>query len=102
MMGIQTKNTTETTRNFTKQKYCVGRMGEYQNHHLTGSKQNFGKNKAFTQQENLKIWEDEIKLTVQESNLAFKKYLQTKTIDNETEYNRRRATAKREIRKRHH
>jgi len=44
---------------------------------------------------------DEIKLIVQEKNLAYKKYHQTHTIDNEMEYKRRRATAKREIRKRY-
>jgi len=31
--------------------------------------------------------------------IAFKKYLQTNTIDNEIEYRRKRANAKREIRK---
>ena len=44
---------------------------------------------------------DEIKLIVQEKNVAYKKYHQTQTIDNEMEYKRRRATAKREIRKRY-
>jgi hypothetical protein len=42
-----------------------------------------------------------MKLNVQQKNLAYKMYLQTKTIGNETEYKRRRAIAKREIRKRH-
>jgi microcompartment protein CcmK/EutM len=45
----------------------------------------------------LKIWDDEIKLIVQQKNLAYKKYLQTKSIDNETEYKRRRAIAKTEL-----
>ena len=54
-----------------------------------------GKYKAFTQNKRLKIWDDEIKLTVQQKKQAYKKYLQTKTINNETEYKHRRATAKR-------
>jgi hypothetical protein len=55
-----------------------------------------GKYKAFTLKKKMKIWDDEIKLIVQQKNLAHKKYLRTKTTDNETEYKRRGATAKTE------
>ena len=41
-------------------------------------------------------------INVQQKKLAFKKYLQTKTLDTEIEYKHRRAIANREIRKRHH
>jgi hypothetical protein len=51
--------------------------------------------KAFTLKKKLKIWDDENKLIVQQKNLSYKKYLQTKTIHNEIEYKRRRAIAKR-------
>ena len=44
--------------------------------------------------EKIKILEDEIKLIVQQNNLAYNKHLQTKTIGNETEYKHRRAIAK--------
>jgi hypothetical protein len=37
----------------------------------------------------------------QQKNIAYKKYLRTKYIENEIEYKRRRATAKGEIIKRH-
>ena len=47
------------------------------------------------------MWDDKIKLIVQQKNLAYKKYLQTKTTDYDTGYKCRRATAKREIRNRH-
>jgi hypothetical protein len=35
-----------------------------------------GKYKACTEKKKLKVWDDEIKLTVQKKNLEFKKYLQ--------------------------
>ena len=44
-----------------------------------------GKHKAFTQNKKLKIWVDAIKLTVQQKKIAYKKYLQTKKINKETE-----------------
>ena len=44
---------------------------------------------------------DETKLIVQEKNLAYQKYHQTETTDNEMGYKRRRATTKREERKRY-
>jgi len=60
------------------------------------------KYEAFTQKKKLKIWDDEINLFVQQNNhLSRKNYLPTKTIENEIEYKRRRALAKREHRKRH-
>jgi DNA repair photolyase len=61
-----------------------------------------GKYKAFTQNKKLKILADTIKLSVQQKKLAYKKYLQTKKINKETEYKSTRANAKREIKKRHH
>jgi hypothetical protein len=57
------------------------------------------KYKAFPQMKKLKTLDDEIKLIVKQKNLAYKKYLQTKTIEKETEYRHRRAIAKRETRK---
>ena len=59
------------------------------------------KNKEFTRKKKFKIWNYEIELIVQQNILAFKKYLQRKTIDTEIQYNRRRVVAKTEIRKRH-
>jgi hypothetical protein len=41
------------------------------------------------------------KLIVQQKNLAYKKYLRTKNIDNGIEYKSRRAIVKRETRQRH-
>jgi hypothetical protein len=60
-----------------------------------------GKYKVFIQKEKLKIWDAEIKLIIQQKNLAYNKYLGTKTTDSETHYKRRRAIAKREIRRHH-
>jgi hypothetical protein len=99
-MAIQTRNSTETTRNSRKQQYCL----EWRNSktiisHVTD--ESLGKYKAFTQKKKLKMWGDKIKLIVQQKNVSYKKYLQKKTIDNETEYKHRRSTAKREIKKRH-
>jgi hypothetical protein len=56
-----------------------------------------GKYEVFIQKENLKIWDHKIKLIIQQKNVAYNKYLRTKS---ETDYKRRRAIAKREIR--HH
>ena len=61
-----------------------------------------GKYKVFIQNEKLKIWDDVIKLIIQQKNLAYNTYLGTKTTDSETDYKRRRAIAKREIRQGHH
>jgi len=52
---------------------------------ITESRQKFRKYKAFTLKKKLEIWDIEIKLIVQQKNLAYKKYVQTKTIDNENE-----------------
>jgi hypothetical protein len=38
--------------------------------------ENLGKYKACTEKKKLKVWDNEIKLTVQEKNLEFKKNLQ--------------------------
>jgi hypothetical protein len=54
-------------------------MEEYQNHNLTGSKQKFGKIQSIHEKEKNNMG-DEIKLIVQEKNLAYKKYHQTQTI----------------------
>ena len=80
-MAIQTKNSTETTRNSRKQQYCVG-MKERQNHNLKGSRRKFGKKEIIYIKEKLKVWDNKIKLIVQQKNLTYKKCLQTKTIDN--------------------
>jgi hypothetical protein len=72
-------------------------MEEHQNHNLKGSKQKSGKIQSIYKEEKIKNMGDEIKLIVQEKNLAYKNYHQTETIDNEMEYKHRRATAKREI-----
>ena len=47
------------------------------------------------------MWDDEVKWLVQQQNIAYKKYLRTKNIENEIEYKYRRATANGEIIKRH-
>ena len=55
-----------------------------------------GKQKAFKQKKKnteKKIWDDEIKF-YNTKNIAFKKHLQTKIMDNDTEYKHRRAIAK--------
>jgi hypothetical protein len=57
-----------------------------------------GKYKVFIQKEKLKTWDDEIKLIIQQKNLAHNKYLGTKITDSETDYKRRRVIAKGEIR----
>jgi len=44
-----------------------------------------GKCKEFTQRKEFKIWDGEIKLIIQQKNLAQKKNLKKKTIENETE-----------------
>jgi hypothetical protein len=83
MMVVPTKNSRETTRNYRKQQYCVG-MQKHQNHNHTGSRRKFGKIQSiYTTEKKLKIWDDEMKLIVQQKNLAYKRYLQAKTIDNE-------------------
>jgi len=97
-MAIQTKNSTATTRNSRNQQYCFG-MGEHQSHNLTGSKRQFVKIRNIYTKEKRKIWDDEIKLFVQQNNLACKNYLPTKTMESEIEYKHRRALAKREDRK---
>jgi hypothetical protein len=63
MMAIQTKNSTETTRNSRRQQYCC-RMEEHQNHNLTGSKRKFGKIQSIYKKEKIKNTRDEIKLIV--------------------------------------
>jgi len=45
--------------------------------------ESLGKYKAYTRKKKLKLWDDEIKLIVQEKNLASKKHLQTKATDKE-------------------
>jgi hypothetical protein len=52
---------------------------------ITESRQKYRKYKAITLKKKLEIWDIEIKLIVQQKNLAHKKYFQTKTIDNENE-----------------
>jgi hypothetical protein len=49
------------------------------------SRWKFGKIRYIYSNKHLKIWDDEIKLKVTQ-NLAYKKYLQTQTTDNENEY----------------
>ena len=99
-MPIQTKNSIETASNSKKYKHCLG-MKQHHNQNLTGCRQNCGKIQSIYATEELKIWYDEIKLLVEQKNSAYKKYLLTKAIENEIEYKRRRATAKRENIKRH-
>jgi len=53
---------------------------------------------VFIQKEKLKIWDDEIKVIIQQKNLGYNKYLGTKTTENETDYKRRRDIANRETR----
>jgi hypothetical protein len=48
---------------------------------LQAGDEGFGKYKAYTRKKKLKLWDDEIKLIVQEKNLASKKYLETKATD---------------------
>jgi hypothetical protein len=60
-------------------------MEEHQNHHLTGRVESLGKYSVFIQKEKLKIWDDEIKVIIQQKNLAYRKYLGTKTTENETD-----------------
>ena len=64
--GYTTRNSTDTTRNSRKQQYCL----EWRNSktiisHVTDK--SLGKYKAFTHtKKKLKIWDDEIKLIVQQ------------------------------------
>jgi len=60
-------------------------MEEHQNHHFTGRVESLGKYSVFIQKEKLKIWDDEIKVIIQQKNLAYRKYLGTKTTENETD-----------------
>jgi hypothetical protein len=59
--------------------------------------ESLGKYKAITQKKKLQIWVNGLKLFVQQK-CTIQKYVETQTMDNETEYRHRRATAKREIR----
>jgi uncharacterized membrane protein YqiK len=94
----------EINRNFQKFQKAAILFGieEQQNHNFTCNSRKSGKIQSiYTNKKKLIIWDDETKLTVQQKNLSYEKHRQTKTIDNESEYKHRKATAKREIRKRH-
>jgi len=75
-------------------------LEEHQNYNLTGSRQQFGEKKqsSYTK-EKVKNMGCCNQINYTTKNVAYKKYVQTKTMDSETEYRCRRATAKREIRK---
>jgi len=74
-------------------------MEEHQNYNLTGSRQQFGVKTKQLHKRKLKNMDYCNKINCTTKNVAYKKYVQTKTMDSETEYRCRRATAKREIRK---
>jgi hypothetical protein len=53
------------------------------------------------QKEKLKIWHEEIKQIIHNNNSAYTNDLTTKQLEDETDYKRQTAIAKREIRRRH-
>jgi hypothetical protein len=69
-------------------------MEEHQNYNLTGSRQQFGKKQSSYTKEKVKNVGYCNKINCTTQNVVHKKYVQTKTVDSETEYRCRRATAK--------
>jgi hypothetical protein len=69
MRAIQTKNLTITTRNSRKVLFCYG-IEEHQNHNLTGRRRrSWDTQSIYTHTKKLKLWDDEIKLIVQEKKI---------------------------------
>lgn len=65
------------------------------------AKESLGTKRKWSRKKGLGTWDDDIAKVISDKREAYKKYLSTKAEEDKIEYHRKRAIAKREVRKNH-
>ncbi|KAJ4434009.1 hypothetical protein ANN_16328 [Periplaneta americana] len=73
-------------------------MVEYKTNFNTSRQRKFGTKKAWLRKKGLRQWDDDISKIIADKRQAFNKYISIKKEEDQIDYRKKRAIAKREVR----